>query len=403
MIGFEIDDDTVANFAHAEGHSHGSAMTIRDSGADGPVPWPLTEVSTARFMQHQTNSWWRGNTFAMNQGDVLPVSFYIYFDRVGWPPTNNCPIFWLVTAGLATHFRLQVVANGAAADVQVLDAGHGVVGTISDGFPDTGRWYRVDMLVKIGNSGDCKVRITDKTDDSVTGSISIEEEDFYGGAETVGVYLQGETGIAPMVMTTVYFGSVVIFNGADDPLDELDYVGDYTIFGSQPDNNTATPDFDGAGASPGTKDDLDIGVWSNLASGSIASKCTYNAINNQGVTLVPFPAGDSRIRFPNAVRYGTSWFGYVTGRPAVTNVRVYFGKENVGGASATLSSVDVPKNTYFKEVRASPTLEAGFLEKQAIGFETIVAAASWFNEAWVMTAFKYPPGEPPVTFYGCVA
>ncbi|MHC4695144.1 MAG: hypothetical protein ACYTFA_00195 [Planctomycetota bacterium] len=396
MVGFEVP----AGFAHAEGHSHGAAMSI----ATSPTPWPTTEAKVAKFLQHQSNSWWRGNAHSTSQGAVWAVSFFIYFTRVGWPPTNDCPILHLVTSGLAVHLQLNVHPNGSAADLQLKNAGAAsVVGTISDAFI-TDRWYRVDLLVKIQNKdtpspgagGNAMVWVVDKTDDSLVGSTSVVNEDFYGGAATLGSYLQGETGTTPAVSTTVYFGSIILFYGASNPLDAGDRVGDYTIFGVQPTLVTgATPDCDASGSDPGTKDDLDLGTWDNLSDGTLMTRCQYTHGQDQGAVKVPHPEGDARV-LADANRYGVSWFGYVNGRPAVSDVDIIFGKETSTGN--VVQTVNVPKSAGpFKIIRPAPILMADLNRRQVIGFMNTLApgssGATYFQEAWVMSAFEWPPGR----------
>lgn len=406
IVGWE--DPHLITFPVAEGHSKGTAVTVRDSDVDGPAPWPASERYTLRCLQHASQSWWQGKSYAMSAGFVWRTSFYYHPVRTGWPCTNDMPIFRLVTAGLATHIKLNVTANGVAADVQIIDAGLSVVGTIADGFPNENTTYRIDILVKIHNSnGACEIRIVDKFDDSVTGSISLSSQDFYGGADTILMYFQGETGTTPITAVATYFGSAILFGSDITTIDTDDFMEDYTIFGTQPDDNTGVvPDCDEDGVDPGSKDNLDFGTWDHLADGSSSSICRYNNRLDEGAIKVGFPAGDARILGDDAVRYGTSWFGYAAGNSEVDNIRILFGREDDSGSGYTIANVDVPESADpFKIVRDSvvyPTLEADLDKEQMLGFKNISgfglgsAVYTWLREAWVMSAFVYPPGTVSV-------
>lgn len=388
MMGFEV-GDTFKTMEVLTGGAMGSGVTLVAS----PAPWPTNESGVAQLDQGLVGTIQGNYITSVTEGEVFAASFYVYFSKVGsWPAVLDILIFRFVDSTPSPHFQLNLTSNAGKMDMELQDRSGTTKATITGAIEFEDRWYRVDVLAKLHNTdGRAKVRVVDKTDNSVTGtgSISSGTVDTWT-ANSVGVYLQGEGGASPLGSpTTTYIGSCVMFNGGDDPIDDTQWIGDYTIFGEQPNKVNNTPDW------PSGAPDLDVGTWSKAGDGAtgVGNRAIYDWAFTAplGGERLDHPRTDARIDAA-AILYAAEWLAKQSGDTEFQYGRRTNGSSYDYTAGGTLANfrVILTSGSYFPRLLTDNAL---------IGFKNdstfMVQGEARLEEAWYYSCMSIPSGIVP--------
>ncbi len=384
----------------------GSACSIVTS----PAPFIPIENSVLKLAQHATGSFHRSIVRPLSEGTAWPFHFYVQFQRTGWPNTNNIPMYTLATSSGFSHIQLNVVPNGASTDIEVKSSGlAATVFTQANVFRTPGRWYRVNGVVLLDNTGGELILIVhDTTDGLRVGYIppgTLTGKDFYAGTGEIRVAFNGEGGpFTPAVDTDTFYSSQFLFSGANTTLTEDDFVsntfGDLAVIGAQSTKDSATPDvdFNGDAVTDGSHDLISSTKWIDTGDGELGAlkRARYGTgANSNGAVEIAHPGSDPRVLL-RSIRIGGSWCWMLRGEKGGLTMEVLYGKVDDSGSGYTVDTVIlVPVSatfaTPFKIVEDDSGDNIPALADDAvIGFRNALSGNRFMGEGWVFGVYVFP-------------